>query len=247
MLDVHAPHEVLHTWKDFFIHIATIVVGLLIAIGLEQSVEYFHHRHQVAEIRASLAEERRINEAIFTSACNEFRRYAPIVAGSLQTLVYLRAHPGASPAQWPGRFGFYILSTHFQDSVWRTALQSAVLEYMPRAEVQTYGDIYERLAQINEESSAELQAVIRAKSHMLQITDAATMSSEQNNQAYGFISDLATSLYLMGIDERNIARLYGDFHGAPTDAELYALIPPAPAKEDVEAVRKIAAHVGEEK
>jgi hypothetical protein len=51
MLDVHAPHESVHTWKDFFIHIATIVIGLLIAIGLEQTVEFFHHRHQVAEAR----------------------------------------------------------------------------------------------------------------------------------------------------------------------------------------------------
>jgi hypothetical protein len=31
MLDVHAPHEPVHTWKSFFIHIATIVIGLLIA------------------------------------------------------------------------------------------------------------------------------------------------------------------------------------------------------------------------
>jgi len=23
MLDVHPPHEAAHTWKDFFIHIAT--------------------------------------------------------------------------------------------------------------------------------------------------------------------------------------------------------------------------------
>ena len=30
MLDVHAPHEAAHTWKDFFIHIATIWVCLLI-------------------------------------------------------------------------------------------------------------------------------------------------------------------------------------------------------------------------
>ena len=29
MLDVHAPHEAVHTWRDFFIHIATIVVGLV--------------------------------------------------------------------------------------------------------------------------------------------------------------------------------------------------------------------------
>lgn len=28
MLDVHPPHEATHTWTDFFIHIATIVVGL---------------------------------------------------------------------------------------------------------------------------------------------------------------------------------------------------------------------------
>ena len=46
MLDVHVPHKSEHTWTDFFIHIATICVGLLIAIGLEQSVEYLHHRHE---------------------------------------------------------------------------------------------------------------------------------------------------------------------------------------------------------
>ena len=32
MLDAHAPHETVHTWRDFFIHIATICVGLLSAI-----------------------------------------------------------------------------------------------------------------------------------------------------------------------------------------------------------------------
>jgi hypothetical protein len=36
MLDVHAPHESIHTRKSFFIHIATASVGLLTAVGLEQ-------------------------------------------------------------------------------------------------------------------------------------------------------------------------------------------------------------------
>lgn len=45
MLDVHPPEHAAHSWRDFFIHIATIVVGLLIAIGLEQSVEWMHERH----------------------------------------------------------------------------------------------------------------------------------------------------------------------------------------------------------
>jgi hypothetical protein len=39
MLDVHPPHQAIHGWRDFFIHIATIVVGLLIAVALEQTVE----------------------------------------------------------------------------------------------------------------------------------------------------------------------------------------------------------------
>ena len=54
MLDVHPPHESVHTWKDFFIHIATIVIGLLIAVGLEQTVEAVHHRRERIELRESL-------------------------------------------------------------------------------------------------------------------------------------------------------------------------------------------------
>ena len=247
MLDVHAPHESIQTWKSFFIHLTTIVIGLLIAVGLEQTVEYFHHRQQVAEIRRSLAEERRINEVIFTSACNEFRRYAPILQGSLQTLAYLRTHPGAPPSQWPGRFSFYMLTIHFKDSAWKTALQSAALEYMPRAEVRTYSDVYARLAEVSDESVAELHAVIRAKSFMLQMTDPSMINSEQSIQAYALVSDVVTSLYLMGIGERNIARLYSDFQSPPTDMELYALIPPVPAKQDIEAVRELAALMDREK
>ena len=36
MLDVHPAHHAANTWRDFFIHIATIVLGLLIAVSLEQ-------------------------------------------------------------------------------------------------------------------------------------------------------------------------------------------------------------------
>jgi hypothetical protein len=247
MLDVHSPHESIHSWTSFFIHLATIVIGLLIAVGLEQSVEYFHHRHQVAEIRRSLAEERRINEVVYTSACNEFRRYAPILLGSLQTLSYLRTHPGAPASQWPGRFSFYMLITHFQDSAWKTALQSDALGYMPRAEVRAYSDLYARLQEVSDESLAEFHAVIRAKSFMLQAADPSTLSSEQNVEAYARIADAVTSLYLMGVSERNIGRTYSDFQGPPTDTELYALIPPAPAQQDIEAVIEIAAPIRGEK
>jgi hypothetical protein len=61
MLDVHAPHETIHTWKNFLIHIAAIVVGLLIAVGLEQTVEFFHHRHQREQLEAALQRDGEAN------------------------------------------------------------------------------------------------------------------------------------------------------------------------------------------
>jgi len=61
MLDVHPPHTPTHTWKDFFIHVGTICVGLLIAIGLEQTVEYFHHEHQIHHFEEALRKESQLN------------------------------------------------------------------------------------------------------------------------------------------------------------------------------------------
>jgi hypothetical protein len=29
MLDIHPPHHAASTWRDFFVHIAAIVIGLL--------------------------------------------------------------------------------------------------------------------------------------------------------------------------------------------------------------------------
>jgi hypothetical protein len=63
MLDIHPAHHAATTWRDFFIHIATIVIGLLIAIGLEQSVEKLHQRHQRHELREALHKDGEANRA----------------------------------------------------------------------------------------------------------------------------------------------------------------------------------------
>jgi len=56
MLDVHAPHQKVHTWKDFLIHIAAITIGLLIALALEATVEWRHHKHEAQEALARLVQ-----------------------------------------------------------------------------------------------------------------------------------------------------------------------------------------------
>src|ERR1700722_10199945 len=57
VIDVHPPSEPIHGWRDFFIHLSTITIGLLIALSLEGCVEWQHHRHLVHEAEASLHAE----------------------------------------------------------------------------------------------------------------------------------------------------------------------------------------------
>ncbi len=59
MLDVHPTHSTTHTWRDFFIHIATIAVGLLIALCLEQTVEALHRHHERVHLIDDLRQEAR--------------------------------------------------------------------------------------------------------------------------------------------------------------------------------------------
>ena len=97
MLDVHAPHDAVRTWKDFSIHIAAIAVGLLIAIGLEQTVEFFHHRHEVAETRAALHEEMQKNIALFHQNVEQHIMTMAYLHNNLRIFEYLHDHPGTPP------------------------------------------------------------------------------------------------------------------------------------------------------
>jgi hypothetical protein len=46
MIDIHPPHHAPMTRREFFTHLFIVILGILIAIGLEQGVEALHHRHE---------------------------------------------------------------------------------------------------------------------------------------------------------------------------------------------------------
>lgn len=56
-MDVHAPHNPMTTWREFWVHLGTITVGLLIALGLEQAVEYTHRVHEKHALQRELRDE----------------------------------------------------------------------------------------------------------------------------------------------------------------------------------------------
>ena len=78
MIDIHPPHHAATTRRDFFIHLATVVLGILIAIGLEQTVEYFHHRDQVAQLTEQMRTEAQNNLPLIRDSITRLKVQAHI-------------------------------------------------------------------------------------------------------------------------------------------------------------------------
>ncbi len=74
-MEVHAPHQPLNTWREFWIHLGTITVGLLIALGLEQTVEYGHRVHEKHALQQELHDEGERNEGTLKM---DFKRMAAL-------------------------------------------------------------------------------------------------------------------------------------------------------------------------
>ena len=60
MIDIHPPQHAPMTRREFFTHLFIVVLGILIAIGLEQTVELIHEHHQRIELREGVITDARI-------------------------------------------------------------------------------------------------------------------------------------------------------------------------------------------
>jgi hypothetical protein len=133
MLDVHAPHATVHGWRDFFTHIATITIGLLIALALEAGVEGLHHRHIVREARENIRREIAQNEAATKQNIDSVQANADNMQANIEKTRQLRANRHALDHN---EMHFSFAWSSFNDSAWRSARDTGALIYMPTAEVQ---------------------------------------------------------------------------------------------------------------
>jgi hypothetical protein len=204
MLDVHPPHAATHTWRDFFIHIATIVIGLLIAVGLEQTVEYIHHRREVAETRKSLNKELDTDKILIAEVTAEFHRFVPILQTDLTVLHFLETHPGAPMSQWPGDYRLITFTGGFNNSSWKTAQQNNIVALMPDEEASRYADIYVRLNDLNQRESDRNTALNDLRTITMEDPDPSHLSPRRLQQA---IDALRTCLSM----EARLARSLTNF------------------------------------
>jgi hypothetical protein len=91
MLDVHPPHESAHTWRSFFIHIATIVIGLIIAVGLEQIVEHIHHRHQRAQLEEQMHDVFGFDQGVLVQSIDNQATFRDYLVELRAAIVAIRA------------------------------------------------------------------------------------------------------------------------------------------------------------
>lgn len=190
MLDVHPPHAATHTWKDFFIHLATITIGLLIAISLEQTVEYLHHRHQVAETREALRLERETNIDAYARSVDEFRRQNAALKNNLFILDFLKQHPGTPQAQLPGILVWHAIRGNYSDSAWKTAQQSNVTEFMPQDEVRKYARLYSRIDNAAKIFDYVWPAIVRARLYSITDPDPAHLSPAQLEEEISYTKEV---------------------------------------------------------
>jgi hypothetical protein len=139
MLDVHAPHEPIIGWKDFLLHLFTITVGLLIALGLEGLVEWQHHRHLVHEAQASLHGEIERNAQSLQGTVDQLHKEEADLKHDVDVLKGVVA-TGKMPKHEQMNIGFAIRS--FDNVAWKTAQATGAAAYMSYEQAQEYADIY---------------------------------------------------------------------------------------------------------
>jgi len=224
MLDVHAPHEPVHGWRDFFLHIATITIGLLIAISLEASVELIHHRHQVAETREALQRELAENRRRFGDDTRYFRQEAAMLANDFLVLRFVQDHPGGRAEELPGVLILKSSYARMNDAAWKTAQATAVTALMAQDEVQKTAELYgffERMDQAHEE---EADTIAAAYSLLADEPDPSRLSPTQVGKLEDMFRQVLAKHLRHGFLMQNLAEEYSDFRPAPSREELESWI-----------------------
>ena len=139
MLDVHEPHEPIHGWRDFLLHLLTITIGLCIALALEGLVEFAHHKHIVHEARENIRHEIEVNHGLAQQDLQYVQQGTDRMKANIAKLQQLARDPKHFREN---HLEFTMTWSSPGDSAWRSSRDMGALTYMPYSDVQNFADIY---------------------------------------------------------------------------------------------------------
>ena len=220
MLDVHPIHEPVRGWRDFLIHIATIVVGLCIAVAIEQTVEFVHHRYQLVETRQALQLEREGNYRALAANTTAWRWGTAELQNNLLVLRYLQQHPGTPQEKLPGVLVWATSNYPFGSVVWDATRQSGVIALMPREEIEAISGLYFFLQKVNDVQYEGARAIIEARRYDLSDADPSHFSPMQIESEIELTQAALAVQSLRGNLLLNLVQAYPDFPATVTTEEL---------------------------
>jgi hypothetical protein len=209
LLDVHAPHESLHSWRDFFLHLTTITIGLLIALSLEGLVEWQHHRHLVHDAEASLHDEINNNATNITGALSVLHKREDALKHDVSVLKYVAAN-GQYPKDKDMSVDFSIVG--FDSVAWKTAQSTGAFSYMPYDLAQDYSRIYMQQDLLSgEEQQAARDSVLAIGTFINEPDNSAPPSREQAESIIQKIEVVQGQLMLVDAFMQGLSRDYKAF------------------------------------
>ncbi len=161
MLDVHPAHERISGFRDFFLHLLTITIGLLIALGLEGCVEWAHHRHLRIEADANLHQELRDNQKALSNALTSSKGEREELLTIVKFLERRRNNQHYDGHELTINFSIAGL----RDASWHTASATGALSLMEYQHVQHYSEAYLIQNQFTTVQSQTLDGVLQLQSY----------------------------------------------------------------------------------
>jgi hypothetical protein len=207
-LEVHAPHQPIHSWRDFFIHLITITIGLLIALGLEGLVEMSHHRNLVKEARADLRAEMTSNHALVASNLAEIRADREVLKGDIRTLVSIRS----GKKEKKESVSYRLKWSPFGNSAWKTTENSGALIYMDFESERDLADVYDQQDLVSSREKQIERDHALAMAAFLINEDPEKMTSQETQLGLQRSADLVMDLqtleqWLLQLDEKYVREL----------------------------------------
>jgi hypothetical protein len=139
MLDVHPPHGKMHGFKDFLLHLLTITIGLLIALGLEGYAEHWKQRELKKDADTKLRQEIRDNAQEIALVHNAITSEQE----NLKRIVeFMSARKNKQPYDTRQlRLDFTV--GDLKTASWKTAAATGALGFMEYDQVQRYSVVYQ--------------------------------------------------------------------------------------------------------
>jgi hypothetical protein len=137
-MEIHAPDHPVHSIKTFAIHLAIVTIGILIALSLENTVEWLHHRSLASEARLNIQAEIRENQRRLESYFEIARSSSTERKALMKAIDDVRAKKIAAFPKVDVHYTIKELSS----AAWQTAATTGALGHMPYGEVRGYAELY---------------------------------------------------------------------------------------------------------